>query len=79
MEWKTIETAPKDGTRILVVNRDEGYDKEVGYRTYSSDIGVASWEKGLGLSMGWISTSCCDGVSCFEPTHWMPLPKPPMK
>lgn len=77
-QWQPIETAPRDGSRILVKNRDDGYDEQTGYRTYSNDIGVAEWSKsGCCDDYGWISSFCCDFVTRFEPTHWMPLPEPP--
>jgi len=69
--WQPIETAPKDGTRILVYNGKGG-----GYCTYDGDIGVAAWEITMGKKQ-WGSQACCDGVSYFTPTHWMPQPKPP--
>ncbi len=34
-EWRGIETAPKDGTRILVCLRRGGY------------VGIYSWDEGL--------------------------------
>ena len=62
-EWQPIETAPKDMTRVL------GYVEEsvvvMWWFSYSShDYGC--WET-------------VDGESEVDPTHWMPLPKPPAK
>jgi hypothetical protein len=66
MEWQPIETAPKDGTRLL------GYDVE------SSDMAVVYWcekpwtrEWRLVVCGGWAEDDE------WEPTHWMPLPDPP--
>lgn len=66
-EWQPIETAPKDGSWILL-----------GYFLGSGGGGhpmVAMWHS---LHEKW-----CDGKSTyndkgyFSPTHWMPLPKDP--
>lgn len=70
--WLPIETAPKDGTRILVNNIFPW-----GYLTDEEPMGVASWNKTYTGKYHWISNACCDGVSDFNPTHWMPLPNPP--
>ncbi len=68
--WRPIETAPKDGTRILLGRftgdqkaRHEGLIKIDWYRTPESD-------------------SSFSGFGSFNPvywpaTHWMPLPLPP--
>ena len=73
--WRPIEDIPEEikraGTRILVFNGDNE-----GYHTYVGDIGVAEWDVCLGRKQ-WVSVSCCDGVSYFIPTHWMPLPPAP--
>jgi hypothetical protein len=71
VEWQPIETAPMDGTRVLVRNGSEG-----GYYTEPFDIGVAEWSCCFGKKQ-WGSVACCD-VSYYKPTHWMPLPKPPL-
>jgi hypothetical protein len=68
--WQPISTAPKDGTEIMVLNT---HDDNHGYCTEKGQIGIAYWGKALSKER-WCSTVCCDGVSYFEPTHWMPLP-----
>jgi hypothetical protein len=70
--WQPIETAPKDGTFVLV-SGDSGYVStpryvEVGrfipaYRDYFVDI------SGDSFTDAWPE----------HPTHWMPLPPPPAK
>ena len=72
MEWQPIETAPKDGTRILV--NFHGRVKEVFWDDpYGENMTFAIW--------------CVDddkhgpyplrGYSEGDDTHWMPLPEPP--
>jgi hypothetical protein len=72
--WLTIETAPKDGTPILV------YDN-----SYSHPI-VSMWKSEYN-NTGWLSPhegyyeEEVSGDHCalkFNPTHWMPLPKTPI-
>lgn len=65
--WQPIETAPKDGTAILVCEGE--------------NIGVVLWRQQAFTNgeMEWCAQDCCDGVTIYKPTHWMPLPKPPIK
>jgi Protein of unknown function (DUF551). len=62
MEWLPIETAPKDGTWVLVHTGE-----------YTHPIS-AFWFKYNGLAY-WRDYNL-DVVD--EITHWMPLPKPPV-
>lgn len=55
--WQPIETAPKDGTEVVVVDFD-------GDRFIASSTDGKNWY------------DCAYPVYC--PTHWMPLPAPPM-
>ena len=61
-DWKPIETAPKDGTEVLVW----GY----GQMSVAKFISGVHGEWKVYTSDGWY------GYDSF-PTHWMPLPKPP--
>ena len=62
MDWQPIETAPKDGTRIIVskINGPVWCD--------------VKWEKMKRVPDRWASFIC---RLPFEPTHWMPTPEPP--
>lgn len=61
-EWQSIETAPKDGSAILLY----GGPLQV----------VGSWKEFVGGRGAWFGFY--DGEPCIEnPTHWMPLPAPP--
>ena len=62
-EWQPIETAPKNGTRIIVY-RPEGYET-----SYVPSIGEDFWHKGLEK---WANSN-----KYQRPTHWQPLPGPP--
>lgn len=75
MEWQPIETAPKDGTPILVWNGPANY----GYYTAPDQMGTARWDRQAFTDgeMCWWACDCCDGVTTYNPTHWMPLPEPP--
>ena len=71
-EWKPIETAPKDGSKILLADYS-------GLKNYGVKDGmwIASgfWEPPeSNLERGhWT-----DKVEwLYSPTHWMPLPQPP--
>lgn len=63
--WMPIDTAPKDGTRVLIVEAD-GTMTIVRCRIQIEDRTY------------WTADSWDDGHdSELEPTHWMPLPAPP--
>lgn len=69
-EWRPIESAPKDGTVILVC-RHMG---EWGWVR-----GTAYWEDVRGIS-GWISRGLREPIGNLglaAPSHWRPYPSPP--
>ena len=72
--WQPIETAPKDGTEILL------YDKNV-WRLYPSqeEIVTYSFHVGWWLFGVWVGHDSSGGeYGCdLTPTHWMPLPEAP--
>lgn len=64
MMWKTIDSAPKDGTSILVF--------------MDGSVFEASWYK-YGWSFPSADShgcGCCGGED-DHPSFWMPLPEPP--
>jgi len=90
MAWMPIETAPKDGSKILLAKH--GWSCDMGDAAYGS----AEWKQRLGdatrqkYSLWW----CCSGswsekwgnwndgtepCGLAGPTHWMPLPAPPQE
>jgi hypothetical protein len=67
--WEPIETAPKDGTHVLVYAR-LGHNGKVRRSRHGCFVNVAHFEP----SWGWL-TSPSDYQ--IKPTHWRPLPAPP--
>ena len=63
--WRDIATAPRDGTRVLLL---------IPYTHPEADIGM--WKGDHGLD-GCFRFSGDDGPDDINPTHWMPLPEPP--
>jgi hypothetical protein len=63
-QWQPIETAPKDGTSILVWSDD------------AEDYYLVTWAEGHGA---WFNGDVLIGEMHFggEPSHWMPLPLRP--
>lgn len=60
--WKPIETAPMDGTRILVWRPFEDKD-------WPAHHGIDRWSETF--------RSWWNSRRDQQPTHWMPLPSPP--
>jgi hypothetical protein len=66
MTWQPIETAPRDGTRVLVWGRHES-------RGYAEGVSVA-------VPSAWTASHnvwAAHGGLVHGATHWMPLPEPP--
>lgn len=73
--WQPIETAPKDGTHILLFPALLGVPL------------VARWEKPTPTFMmprapaichnGYWRAALTSKATPYTPTHWMPLPEPP--
>jgi hypothetical protein len=73
--WQTIETAPQDGTKILVCggNKSSDLSKETSLDTpmvVRWDAGEQVWEA---------QHTCYYGVYADSPTHWAKLPQIPTK
>jgi len=62
MEWQPIETAPKDGTTILVYLANG--DVHTAYGHFYNKGHDFEWAQ-------------YGGYETYLPTHWMPLPPPP--
>ena len=77
MEWQPIETAPRDGTDIIIA--------EIRFKNSKADYGeidIGSWEEDRNGADEFGDSYFC-WMSNYgrveEPTHWMPLPPPPGK
>jgi hypothetical protein len=78
-DWQPIETAPKDGRDVLLFWCDE-YGPDT-IQVYA----CGHWREFGDGSRGWIGESFHASEKCFwtrllgeHPTHWMPLPDPPV-
>jgi hypothetical protein len=71
-EWHPIATAPKDGTRVLVAGGTRGceYSWCEFYGAKVKDTAVVKWDS--------VTEQFVDGELHYNPTHWMPLPAPPV-
>lgn len=73
MKWEPIETAPKDGTSVLL-----GYlDKSGRFAVKSARFElITAFPRKEGPWSAWVCTmDPC--LVCQRATHWMPLPAPP--
>jgi hypothetical protein len=61
--WQPIETAPRDGTRVLLFSK---WEREVDFARY---VGAYSSDP-----KGWVSIP---GAYWKYPSHWAPLPESP--
>ena len=76
-DWQPIETAPKDGTRILVWAttrpphyEDQNYIETILNGKHVEEVQPAAWLEEYGeWELHYIGT----------PLFWMPLPKPPVQ
>lgn len=78
MDWQPIETAPKDGTSVLLYKPDErrvGEYMLAGYFDDSDGIWGGKWVAVHGNSLGYFSE--WQGADQGYPTHWQSLPEPP--
>ena len=73
--WQPIETAPRDGTEILMTN---GVDVSSGQwlSEYGGTYDQEGAPNGDGCDARW--TDWTGGMQP-DPTHWMPLPPPPIE
>lgn len=65
VQWQSIESAPKDGTHIMLY-----------YGGYQCPMRVGHWA-GWGGGI-WRCSSTGYNILSSDPTHWMPLPPGPV-
>jgi hypothetical protein len=83
-----METAPRDGTKILVwwpiVKLDE--DGDLTGEVVGGDIVPTRWEPGFGRGGSWSEPDYMNAIGDWfgddesyaeEPSHWQPCPEPP--
>lgn len=63
-KWRPIETAPKDGTKVLLINR-------------ARNMAVGLWQQEAWYLIGNAGSPNSFFNNHFGPTHWMSLPPPP--
>ena len=76
MKWRPIETAPNDGTLILLSGGKDSWGSKL-RRAY---IGKRGRTKTInGYDEFWLIEDYDSRYGCrtVHPTHWMPLPEPP--
>lgn len=66
--WQPMETAPLDGTAVLLTEEDEGEPVTGAYVDFNG-------EPPSDYHSGWFDR--ISGEHEIHPTHWMPLPSPP--
>ncbi len=66
--WQPIETAPKDGTPILLFCPGSWYGDERVVGCFGSYC--------CSVEFYWVDLAS-EGMSLDKPTHWLPLPDPP--
>lgn len=62
-KWQPIETAPRDGSYVLIHNALGNTHVAHWSRRFLGDHDIEGW--------------CCERKKVARPTHWMPLPGPP--
>lgn len=74
MEWQPIETAPKDGTWIMIFCPCEEFPTH-DITHWVAKFGYCDPEHSL--ETAWVDQDDAVVMRQQEPTHWMPLPEPP--
>jgi hypothetical protein len=67
-EWQPIETAPKDGTRILVCKKRSGHPADIG------QVRILKWR-----TDHWYGDIPATYFQDQDLIAWMPLPEPVVK
>lgn len=76
--WQSIETAPMDGTRVLLAFARLDRNVLIGKYFCREEF---DFGKSKGKRQGWASETMIDAFIYAEPINWMPLPQytPEMK
>lgn len=77
--WQPIETAPKDGTAVLVCSAIDENGERLSPEDFMAFCQVAAWlSKPFSETWTIYSNLAYDPDVHFTPTHWMPLPEMPV-
>lgn len=80
LNWQPIDTAPKDGTQILLCQATDGDGKIINDSAWGLFIQVAAWwPEEYGGSWVVYCSQIEEPPLHFDPTHWAPLPLNPLE
>lgn len=82
MEWQPIDTAPRDGTVIILAAYWSSWDFEKDAESFGWDVntGQMGTPTIFGQTGEWWADNGVGGLRLpYLPTHWMPLPTPPVQ
>lgn len=77
MKWQSIESAPKDGTEVLIAGGTSRDDDSIAGPYPFKGVSIARWTgEDCGEDHPWEGNPCHshDEYIRHAPTHWMPLP-----
>jgi hypothetical protein len=79
MEWQPIDTAPKDGTEILLYQPDGDLTRIAGWVDTSEEVQELVSKKGNRETYEWVKreSGYWDADGIWNPTHWMAVPPKP--
>jgi hypothetical protein len=76
VQWRVMDTAPRDGTRILLSDKDGDLHIARWMRATSPEAGDAVLASGSGWVI-WRDEAGAAAIVVDSPTHWSPLPPSP--
>lgn len=78
-DWRTIDSAPKDGTAVLVYFARLNFGADLGrLRNHVEHVALGWYEDGTWYEAGTAHDMFESWREAEQlPTHWMPLPAPP--
>lgn len=80
-KWQPIETAPRDGTQIVLAKYDWAHGLGAMFPRIDDELMYGLWWLTVGYwSDKWLNWN--DGIEpsgLASPTHWMALPPPPQE